>query len=64
MTAVVELMDFPEVVERYDPVLGLEVHVELNTSTKMFCGCPNSSVASRTPTSVRRVSACPAPCLS
>ena len=25
---------------RFDPVLGLEVHTELNTVTKMFCGCP------------------------
>ena len=24
----------------FDPVLGLEVHVELGTATKMFCGCP------------------------
>ncbi len=26
----------------FDPVLGLEVHVELNTETKMFCGCPTT----------------------
>jgi aspartyl-tRNA(Asn)/glutamyl-tRNA(Gln) amidotransferase subunit B len=41
MTAVADLMDYADVIERYDPVLGLEVHVELNTNTKMFCGCGN-----------------------
>ncbi|MBO0874723.1 MAG: Asp-tRNA(Asn)/Glu-tRNA(Gln) amidotransferase subunit GatB [Pseudonocardia sp.] len=40
MTAPV-LVSFDDVVERFDPVLGLEVHVELSTATKMFCGCPN-----------------------
>ncbi|MEL4504591.1 Asp-tRNA(Asn)/Glu-tRNA(Gln) amidotransferase subunit GatB [Luteococcus sp. H138] len=34
-----ELMDYDEVLERFDPVLGLEVHVELNTQSKMWCGC-------------------------
>ncbi len=34
------LVDYDEVIERFDPVFGLEVHVELNTNTKMFCGCP------------------------
>ncbi|WP_290051817.1 Asp-tRNA(Asn)/Glu-tRNA(Gln) amidotransferase subunit GatB [Amycolatopsis solani] len=41
MTAVAELMDYADVIERFNPVLGLEVHVELNTNTKMFCGCAN-----------------------
>ena len=41
MTAVVrdEVLDYDEAVAAFDPVLGLEVHVELNTETKMFCGC-------------------------
>ncbi len=33
-------VDFDVAVEQFDPVLGLEVHVELSTATKMFCGCP------------------------
>ncbi|MGH3780526.1 MAG: Asp-tRNA(Asn)/Glu-tRNA(Gln) amidotransferase subunit GatB, partial [Pseudonocardiaceae bacterium] len=36
-----DLMDYDEVLERFEPVLGLEVHVELSTATKMFCGCAN-----------------------
>ena len=34
-------LTFEEAMERFDPVFGIEVHVELNTKTKMFCGCAN-----------------------
>ncbi|MDN6557148.1 MAG: Asp-tRNA(Asn)/Glu-tRNA(Gln) amidotransferase GatCAB subunit B, partial [Acidipropionibacterium acidipropionici] len=38
-----DLLDYDEAMERFDPVLGLEVHVELSTASKMFCGCPADS---------------------
>ena len=46
-----DLMDYDEVLERFDPVMGMEVHVELSTKTKMFSSssanfgaAPNSNV--------------------
>ncbi|HEX8006389.1 MAG TPA: Asp-tRNA(Asn)/Glu-tRNA(Gln) amidotransferase subunit GatB, partial [Trebonia sp.] len=42
---------YEEALQKYEPVFGLETHVELGTRTKMFCGCttvfgasPNSQV--------------------
>lgn len=36
-----DVMSFEEAMEHFDPVLGFEVHVELNTKTKMFDSAPN-----------------------
>lgn len=31
----------PEQLAKYEPVIGLEVHVQMGTRTKIFCSCPN-----------------------
>ena len=31
----------PGILKKYEPVIGLEVHVQLLTASKLFCGCAN-----------------------
>ena len=32
----------PSLPDGWELIVGLEVHVELHTATKLFCGCPNA----------------------
>jgi aspartyl-tRNA(Asn)/glutamyl-tRNA(Gln) amidotransferase subunit B len=34
------MLTIDDVLDEFEPVIGLETHVELGTRTKMFCGCP------------------------
>jgi aspartyl-tRNA(Asn)/glutamyl-tRNA(Gln) amidotransferase subunit B len=63
-TTTTDLVDYDEAVTRFDPVIGIEVHVELGTRTKMFDGAstefgagPNTQV---TPVSLGLPGALPA----
>ncbi len=47
---------------KFEPVIGIETHVELTTASKMFCGCPLNSEPRLTPTYVRSVWAFPGRC--
>ena len=51
-------LTYDEVVARFEPVIGLETHVELGTNTKMFCGCPTEFGAEP------NTQTCPEPCRS
>ena len=52
----------PEILAKYEPVIGLEVHVQLLTATKAFCGCVNGLAIRPIRISARCAWGCPARC--
>ncbi|MBC7592082.1 MAG: Asp-tRNA(Asn)/Glu-tRNA(Gln) amidotransferase subunit GatB [Salinibacterium sp.] len=44
-----DLMDYDRALELFEPVLGFEVHVELNTQSKMFSDAPNPAALGNVP---------------
>ncbi len=41
-TAMPETIPYDEALNLFEPVFGLEVHVEMGTNSKMFCSCPTA----------------------
>ena len=53
---------YEEALGRYEPVFGLETHVELGTRTKMFCGCGTTFGAEPNSQTCPVCLGCPARC--
>jgi aspartyl-tRNA(Asn)/glutamyl-tRNA(Gln) amidotransferase subunit B len=61
VTVPADRIPYGEALQEFEPVFGLETHVELGTVSKMFCGC-DTTFGTHTP--ARCASACPARCRS